>query len=70
MQNKDVIDKLVPIYQEIATLTEDAKSVLADAKEANLNASMLAKVAKALADDKLEDLQDKTKVLLDIIQST
>lgn len=65
---KAVIDKLIPIYTEIATLTEDAKSVLDDAKEKGLDAPMLAKIAKAKANSKLSDLHDKTEELLAMIE--
>ena len=62
-----IIDKLIPIYTEIETLTEDAKEILKDAKEANLDAAMLSKIAKAKANSKLSDLHEKTEKLLSLM---
>lgn len=67
---ESVVEQLIPIYREINTLMDDAKAILAEAKEAELPAAMLAKIAKAKADSKLEDLEDKTKSLLELIEST
>jgi|JI10StandDraft_1071094.scaffolds.fasta_scaffold704805_2 uncharacterized protein (UPF0335 family) len=69
MTNIEVIDKLVPIYTEIDLLTQDAKQILADAKEAGLDAPALSKVAKAKVQQKLEDLKEKTDALSDLIDS-
>lgn len=69
MTNQEVIDKLVPVYTEVMMLTEDAKQILADAKEAGLDHSTLAKVAKAKATDKLEDLKEKTEALQNLLDT-
>lgn len=65
----EVIEKLVPIYEEIALLGEDAKSILSDAKEAGLDSSNITKVAKAKAADKLGDLTEKTETLMELIEA-
>ena len=64
-----IIDKLIPIYTEIDTLTEDAKEILKDAKTAGLDSAMLSKVAKAKASASLGELEEKTGKLLDLIES-
>lgn len=61
------IDKLVNIYREIALLTEDASSVVADAKEADLDSSTIVKVAKAIALDKIDKLKEQTDKLQEMI---
>ena len=66
--NKSIIAKLVPIYQQVEELTLEAKEILAEAKEADLDSTLLAKVAKAMAASKLDDLEDKTQGLLDFIE--
>lgn len=66
--NKSIIAKLVPIYQQVEELTLEAKEILAEAKEADLDSALLAKVAKAIASSKLADLEDKTQGLLDFIE--
>ena len=61
------IDKLVNIYREIALLTEDAGSVVADSKEAGLDSSTIVKVAKAIALDKIDKLKEQTDKLQEMI---
>ena len=69
MTNNEVIEKLIPIYTEIDLLTQDAKQVLADAKDSGLDSPALAKVAKAKVQQKLEELKEKTDALSDLIDS-
>ena len=69
MTNNEVIEKLIPIYTEIDLLTQDVKEVLVSAKEFNLDAPALAKVAKAKVQQKLEELKEKTDALSDLIDS-
>ena len=61
------IDKLVNIYREIALLTEDAGSVVADAKEAGLDSSTIVKVAKAIALDKIDKLKEQTAKIQEML---
>ena len=67
MQAKEVIDDLVPIYSEMITLTEDAKEILSKAKDADLDATMLSKIAKAKAAMKLGELEAKTAALAKLL---
>lgn len=67
MTNKEVIEKLVPIYEQAMMLAEDVKHILKQAKEAGLDQTALAKVAKAKAQDNLGDLADKTNALKTLI---
>ena len=69
MTNNEVIEKLIPIYTEIDLLTQDAKQVLADAKDSGLDSPALSKVAKAKVQQKLEELKEKTDALSDLIDS-
>ena len=61
------INKLVNIYREIALLTEDASSVVAEAKEAGLDSPTIVKVAKAIALDKIDKLKEQTDKLQEMI---
>ena len=63
-----VIAKLVPIYTEINTLIDDAKEILDQAKEQGLPQAMLAKIAKAKANEKIGDLHDSTEALLTLLE--
>jgi uncharacterized protein (UPF0335 family) len=67
MTNKEVIEKLVPIYEQAMMLAEDVKLILKKAKEDGLDQTALAKVAKAKAQDNLGDLADKTNALKTLI---
>ena len=61
------IEKLVNIYREIALLTEDAGSVVADAKEVSLDSSTIVKVAKAISLDKIDKLKKQMDMLQEMI---
>jgi len=63
-----LFEKLKAIYTEIGLLDEDVKSLKADGKEAELDVALIAKLAKAAADNKLEDLKTKTENTLDLIE--
>lgn len=65
----EVVEKLVPIFEEINLLSEDASAIVAEAKKAGLDGAAITKVAKAKAADKLGDLTDKTEALMDLIES-
>lgn len=65
------IERLVPIYQNIEDLTQDTKAILDEAKEQGIeNTGDLAKIAKAIVKDKLEELQTKTEELLTLIEQS
>jgi hypothetical protein len=66
---KSVLQMLIPIYTEIEMLQADAKAILAGAKEAGLPHSLLAKIAKAKVKDQLQDLEEVTEELLDLIEA-
>lgn len=68
MNNQETVEKLVNIYNEVAILSEDAKQVLADAKEAGLDTTLLSKIAKAKVKDKLGELEEQTSDLLALIE--
>ena len=63
MQAKDYVEKLVPIYSEVVTLTEDAKEILAQAKKAGMDSASIAKIAKAKAAANLDKLQEGVDAL-------
>ena len=67
LTEKEVIKKLVPLYRDMEDLNLDIKSILAEAKESDLDSSLLAKVAKAMATNKLEEIEGKAQQLLEFI---
>jgi uncharacterized protein (UPF0335 family) len=65
------IERLVPLFQNIEDLNQDVKAILDEAKEQGIeNATDLSKIAKAIVKDKLEELEDKTKDLLTLIEQS
>ena len=55
----EFIEQMKNLLQEVNILTEDLKQVKDDAKEAGYDQALLAKVAKALADAKVDDVLEK-----------
>jgi hypothetical protein len=68
LTNKELFNKLVPIFTEILTLEEDAKALKEDADDSELNYSAVAALAKAKARSKLQQLEEKAQATLDLIE--
>ena len=68
LSNKELFDKLVPIYTEIATLEDDAKALKEEADGADLNFAAVAALAKAKARSKLDRVEEKAQATLDLIE--
>jgi uncharacterized protein (UPF0335 family) len=67
---KELISKMVRVLMEMQSLDEVLKEIKDEAKEAGLNPSVLVAVAKAIANSKVDDLQEKSQELLDTIELT
>lgn len=67
--NESIIKRLIPLHSHIADLNLDIKAVIQDAKDADLDAAALNKIAKAFANEKVQKLVQETVELLDLIQS-
>lgn len=68
LTSKELFNKLLPIYQEIATLEDDAKSLKEDADESDLDFAGIAALAKAKARSKLDRVSEKAQATLDLIE--
>ena len=68
LTNKEVVERLVNIYREVSLLQEDSKSILGEAKEQGLDHSTLNKVAKAIANDKVGDVEEACQKFLDLAE--
>lgn len=68
MTNNEVIEQLVPYYEEVLNTSESIKNILKGAKDAGLDHTTIAKVAKAKALDKLDDLKEKTEALQNLLE--
>jgi len=68
MQAKVAIAKFVKILTEIESLNEDLKSIKDEAKESGLNVAVLTAVAKAIINNKVDELKEKSNETLDAIE--
>lgn len=64
---KEYFDRLVSLYSEINLLNEDIKEIKGNIKDMDLDATLIAKVAKAQADSKVQDLEESSKAILSLI---
>lgn len=64
---KQVFEELVALYSEIEMINENIKDSKAKLKDMELDAALIAKVAKAQAQTKVQDLEETSKALLSLI---
>lgn len=70
MSQKEIIAKLVRQYIQIQSIEEEISEIKTQAKASGLNASILTQVAKAIANNKVESLKEKSEEVLDAIQES
>ena len=68
MSQKEIIAKLVRQYIQIQSIDEEIKEIKAEAKAQGLNVSILSNVAKAIANNKVEELKQKSEETMEAIQ--
>lgn len=68
MSQKEIIAKLVRQYIQIQSIEEEIKEIKAEAKASGLNASIVSSVAKAIANNKVEELKQKSEETMEAIQ--
>lgn len=64
---KQFIDEMVYICGELDAVNETLKELKSQAKELGYNPALMMLVAKAISQDKSEELQDKTNDTLEIL---
>ena len=62
------VEMLQREFTEIMTITENVKQLKEDAKEAGYDAALLAKVAKSLAESKVEDILSKNQEFANMVE--
>lgn len=70
MSQKEIIAKLVRQYIQIQSIEEEITEIKSEAKASGLNASILTQVAKAIANNKVESLKEKSEEVLDAIEES
>lgn len=68
MQSKEAIAKLVRLYTEEQSLAEDVKAVKDEAKESGLDVAALTAVAKAIVNNKVDTLIEKSNSILETVR--
>lgn len=63
----EIVEAMKKVYTEIDSLTEDIDELKDEAKAQDFDAPLLARVAKALANSKADDLVDKSQDLIDLV---
>lgn len=62
------VEMLQREFTEIMTITENVKQLKEDAKEAGYDAALLAKVAKSLAESKVQDILSKNQEFAEMVE--
>lgn len=62
------VEMLQREFTEIMAITENVKQLKEDAKEAGYDAALLARVAKSLAESKVEDILSKNQEFADMVE--
>lgn len=65
----ELYKKLCAVHAEIAVLDADAKELLTEGKEADLDVAFINAVAKADAKGKVSSLEEKAQKTIDMIQT-
>ena len=64
----ELVQMLMREFTEILTITENIKELKENAKEAGYDATLLAKVAKSLAESKVDDILSKNQEFADMVE--
>lgn len=67
MDKKTAIAKLVRLYTEEQSLAEQIKEIKTQAKDSGLEPAILSAVAKAIVNDKVDELKKKSDEILETI---
>lgn len=68
MTNEQALDALIDALVQVEAANEALKAVKSEIKEAGLNAVILTAVAKAKIAGELQELADKSKTILEVIE--
>lgn len=68
MNQREALAKLVRLYTTENELSEQIKDVKTEAKDSGLNPAILSAVAKAIVNNKVDDLKAKSTETLDTIE--
>jgi uncharacterized protein (UPF0335 family) len=67
MDQREAISKLTKMYVQIQSIEEEIKEIKSEIKAEGMNASIIANVAKAVANNKVTELKEKSEETLEMI---
>ena len=70
MSQKEIIAKLVRQYIQIQSIEEEVKEIKAEAKTLGINPSIVSQVAKAIANNKVDELKQKSEETMEAIEES
>lgn len=70
MSQKEIIAKLVRQYIQIQSIEEELKEIKAEAKALGINPSIVSQVAKAIANNKVDELKQKSEETMELIEES
>lgn len=70
MSQKEIIAKLVRQYIQIQSIEEEVKEIKAEAKALGINPSIVSQVAKAIANNKVDELKQKSEETMELIEES
>ena len=70
MSQKEIIAKLVRQYIQIQSIEEEVKEIKAEAKTLGINPSIVSQVAKAIANNKVDELKQKSEETMELIEES
>ena len=65
----EMVEAMKRLYIEIQSITEEIDSIKTEAKERGFNAALMAKVSKAMADSKTDDILDKNDEFASLVET-
>ena len=65
----EMVEAMKRLYIEIQSITEEIDAIKTEAKERGFNATLMAKVSKAMADSKTDDILDKNDEFASLVET-
>ena len=64
----ELVEAMKRLYVEIQSITEEIQSLKEEAKERGMDAGLMAKVSKAMADSKADSILDKNEEFAELLE--
>lgn len=64
----EIVEAMKRLYVEISSINEDISALKEEAKQRGMDAALMAKVAKTMAESKTDDVLDKNEAFSDLVE--